>query len=380
MSKVIMVWTTILLLAVGLVLSLGVGCALDIANPASTDSSLDAIEEAWEIIFDDYVNQDKLDAEALSQAAIRGMIEELNDPYTSYLSAEDYKMSLSSLSGTFEGIGAYVGVRDEQLMIIAPITGSPAAEAGIRAGDIIKGVNGESTEGMSLEEAILRIRGPKGTLVRLLILHQGDAEPEEISIIRAEIELSSVYFEMKDDIAYIQIYHFTERTNQELISVLESVAEESASAIILDLRSNPGGLVETVIDVTSHFIEEGVVLHVVDNQGEQTSSPVRPDDVITDLPMVVLVDGFSASGSEVLAGALQDYGRAVIAGAVTYGKGSVNTLHRLTDGSGIYITTARWLTPDGRLIEGEGITPDYELDLEKDDPVQWALNYLRDNQ
>lgn len=380
MSKVIMVGTTILLLAVGLVLSLGVGCALDIANPASTDSSLDAIEEAWEIIFDDYVNQDKLDAEALSQAAIRGMIEELNDPYTSYLSAEDYKMSLSSLSGTFEGIGAYVGVRDEQLMIIAPITGSPAAEAGIRAGDIIKGVNGESTEGMSLEEAILRIRGPKGTLVRLLILHQGDAEPEEISIIRAEIELSSVYFEMKDDIAYIQIYHFTERTNQELISVLESVAEESASAIILDLRSNPGGLVETVIDVTSHFIEEGVVLHVVDNQGEQTSSPVRPDDVITDLPMVVLVDGFSASGSEVLAGALQDYGRAVIAGAVTYGKGSVNTLHRLTDGSGIYITTARWLTPDGRLIEGEGITPDYELDLEKDDPVQWALDYLRDNQ
>lgn len=380
MSKVIMVWTTILLLAVGLVLSLGVGCALDIVNPASADSSLGAIEEAWEIIFDDYVNQDKLDAEALSQAAIRGMIEELNDPYTSYLSAEDYKMSLSSLSGTFEGIGAYVGVRDEQLMIIAPITGSPAAEAGIRAGDIIKGVNGESTEGMSLEEAILRIRGPKGTLVRLLILHQGDAEPEEISIIRAEIELSSVYFEMKDDIAYIQIYHFTERTNQELISVLESVAEESASAIILDLRSNPGGLVETVIDVTSHFIEEGVVLHVVDNQGEQTSSPVRPDDVITDLPMVVLVDGFSASGSEVLAGALQDYGRAVIAGAVTYGKGSVNTLHRLTDGSGIYITTARWLTPDGRLIEGEGITPDYELDLEKDDPVQWALNYLRDNQ
>lgn len=380
MSKVIMVGTTILLLAVGLVLSLGVGCALDIANPASTDSSLDAIEEAWEIIFDDYVNQDKLDAEALSQAAIRGMIEELNDPYTSYLSAEDYKMSLSSLSGTFEGIGAYVGVRDEQLMIIAPITGSPAAEAGIRAGDIIKGVNGESTEGMSLEEAILRIRGPKGTLVRLLILHQGDAEPEEISIVRAEIELSSVYFEMKDDIAYIQIYHFTERTNQELISVLESVAEESASAIILDLRSNPGGLVETVIDVTSHFIEEGIVLHVVDNQGEQTSSPVRPDDVITDLPMVVLVDGFSASGSEVLAGALQDYGRAVIAGAVTYGKGSVNTLHRLTDGSGIYITTARWLTPDGRLIEGEGITPDYELDLEKDDPVQWALDYLRDNQ
>lgn len=380
MSKVIMVWPIILLLAVGLVLPLGAGCALDTANPASTDLSLGAIEEAWEIIFDDYVNQDKLDAEALSQAAIRGMIEELNDPYTSYLSAEDYKMSLSSLSGTFEGIGAYVGTRDEQLMIIAPITGSPAAEAGIRAGDIIMGVNGESTEGMSLEEAILRIRGPKGTLVRLLILHQGDAEPEEISIIRAEIELSSVYFEMKDDIAYIQIHHFTERTNEQLISVLESIAEEAASAIILDLRSNPGGLVETVIDVTSHFIEEGVVLHVVDNQGEQTSSAVRPDDVTTDLPMVVLVDGFSASGSEVLSGALQDYDRAVIAGAVTYGKGSVNTLHRLTDGSGIYITTARWLTPDGRLIEGEGITPDYELDLEKDDPVQWALDYLRDNQ
>jgi len=262
-------------------------------------------------------------------------------------------------------------------MIIAPIPDSPAAKAGIKAGDIILEIDGESTSEISLVEAVLYIRGPKGTPVRLLILHQGETEPGDIEIVRDEIEVPSVHFEMKGDIAYINITYFSERTNEELSPVLESMTEEAATGIILDLRSNPGGLLQTVVGVASRFLEEGIVVDVVDNQGEHTTSAAKPKGATTDLPLVVLVDSYSASGSEVLAGALQDHTRAPIAGTKTYGKGSVNILHRLKDGSGLYITTARWLTPNGRPIEGEGITPDYELDLEKVDAIQWAIDYLK---
>ena len=379
MSKTVKTLMVILLLAVSLTLSFGAGCDLDITNSSDTSRALDTVEEAWEIIFENYVDQERIDAGALSRAAIKAMITELDDPYTSYLSTERYQASMEELSGKFEGIGAYVGMREEQVMIIAPIVGSPAETAGIRAGDIILGINGDSTEGLSLEEAVLLIRGPKGTSVRLLILHEGETESVEIEIIRAEIKLSSVYFEMKEDIAYIQIAHFTERTDEELTTILENISANGAAGIILDLRSNPGGLLETVIEVASHFLEKGVVLYVVDNKGEQTPSQVKTGGITTDLPVVVLVDSYSASGSEVLAGALQDHDRAIVAGAVTYGKGSVNTLHRLTDGSGFYITTGRWLTPDGRVIEGKGVIPDYELDLENEDPVQWAMDYLQGN-
>jgi len=340
---------------------------------------LGVVGEVWDIIFQDYVDQDRLDASSLRQAAIKGMVKELDDSYTSYLSAQAYQMRSSGLEGKFEGIGAYVGVKDEQIMIIAPISDSPAAKAGIRAGDIILGVDGRSAAEMSLEEAVLHIRGPRGTSVRLLVLHEGETEPEEIEIVRAEIKLSSVLFEMRGDIAYININHFTERTYGELSPVLEGITQEGATGIVLDLRSNPGGLLEAVVDVTSHFLREGIVLFVLDNQGKQTSLSVEQGSVTTDLPLVVLTDNYSASGSEVLAGALQDHARATIAGAKTYGKGSVNTLNQLSDGSGLYITIARWLTPNGRLIEGEGISPDYELELEGEDAIQWAIDYLNDN-
>jgi carboxyl-terminal processing protease len=201
----------------------------------------------------------------------------------------------------------------------------------------------------------------------------------EIEIVRAEIELDSVLYEMRQDIAYINITHFSEPTDGELSSALESVIAEGATAIILDLRSNPGGLLQSVVDVASHFLTEGVVVSVVSNQGKQTANLVKSKEVTTDLPMVILVDSFSASGSEVLAGAMQDHERATVAGTITFGKGSVNILRQLSDGSGLYVTTARWLTPDGRLIEGEGISPDYELELEGEDAIQWAIDYLKGN-
>jgi len=379
MPKTIKIIMITLLLVVSLTLSFGAGCGVDDRTPPSLGPGLDSIAEAWDVIVNDYVDKDGLDTDALSQAAIKGMHEALDDPYSAYLDAEAYQLSLSDLEGKFEGIGAYVAIEDEQIVIIAPIADSPAARAGIEAGDIILEIDDRSASEMSLVEAVLYIRGPKSTSVRLLILHQGETEPEEIEITRAEIEVPSVYFEMKGDIAYVNITYFSERTNEELSPVLQSITQEAATGIILDLRSNPGGLLQAVVDVASRFLKEGVVVDVVDNQGEHDISEARPKGATTDLSLVVLVDSYSASGSEVLAGALQDYARATIAGTRTYGKGSVNILHQLKDGSGLYITTARWLTPNGRPIEGEGIEPDYELDPEED-AIGWAIDRLPEGQ
>jgi carboxyl-terminal processing protease len=182
---------------------------------------------------------------------------------------------------------------------------------------------------------------------------------------------------MRDDIALIRLTHFSNRTDQELTPVIAGLAGQGAKGIILDLRSNPGGVLDVVVKVVSHFVREGVVASVVDNRGGKRDESAQKTDVFTDLPVVVLVDDFSASGSEVLAGALQDYKRATVAGKTTFGKGSVNVIRRLEDGSGIFITTARWLTPRGRVIEGKGIEPDVPLDLEGEDAVRWAIDYLK---
>lgn len=358
-----------------LVLVLVAGC-LAPPGPGGV-SGQEKVREAWEVIFENYVEREALDADHLSEAAIRGMLEAIGDPYTSYLNAEDYELSRSSFEGELEGIGAQVGVRQGQLVIIAPIAGSPADRAGIRAGDIIVEVDGEPTAEMSHAEAILKIRGPKGSKVKLLILHRGEVEPVEIEIIRDTIRVPTIRFEMVEDTAYIGIGHFSERTAQEMPDVMSRLTRAGATGIVLDLRGNPGGLLDTVTGVAGFFLAEGVVVKVKDSQGEVTEYPVRPTGQVTDLPMVVLVDAFSASGSEVLAGALQDYRRATVAGNVTFGKGSVNRFYPLKDGSGLYVTVARWLTPLGRPIEGVGLVPDIELEFSGDVAVRWAVDYLQ---
>ncbi len=340
-------------------------------------SGLDLFEQAWNTIFQDYVDPSSLDSENLSRGAIRGLMEALDDPYSTYLDPEMFQLFQNNLQGHFEGIGAQVTLNDDNLpTIVAPLPNSPAEKAGIMTGDVILAVNGVTTEGASLLETILIIRGPADTPVTLTVLHEEATEPVDIEIIRAQINTSSVNWEMREDIAYIRILQFGERTDTELNDVLEAIDLESSTGIILDLRSNPGGLVPTVVDVASHFLEEGVVITLVDNQGNRVTESVQPGGVFTDLPMVVLVDQFSASGSEVLAGALRDYDRATIAGEKTFGKGSFNETISLKDGTHIYLTVGRWLTPNGHLIEGEGIEPDYFLTETGDDQIQWATDFL----
>lgn len=367
-------------------LSFGAGFEVSRSFPALSPSAasspdappkVDTLGEVWRYLNRDYVEKDKLDSNKLGEGAIKGMLEALGDPYTSYLPPEHFKMERESFEGKFEGIGAQVALQDKQLVVVAPIADSPAEKAGIKAGDKILQVNGEPTAKMTLSEAVLKIRGPKGTKVKLLILHKDETKPVEIEIVRAEIKLESVRYKMLENTGYVRITYFSQTTDRELATALRNLRSQRAQNLILDLRTNPGGLLTEVVDVASQFLDGGVVLYEVHSDGSRKTWTARSGGLATDLPLVVLVDSHSASGSEVLAGALQDRKRALIVGKKTFGKGSVNSLRPLSDGGGLYLTIARWVTPQGRLIEGKGLEPDQELELTGDALVQWAADYLK---
>jgi len=278
MSKKMRIIVLSVAAVVGLVASFTAGCAL-VRNTQTSNSGVGIVNEAWNIINSNYVDPSKIDSTKLSRGAVSGMVDALNDPYTTYLGPEEYKLTLTQQQGSFGGIGATVGVRGSQVIVIAPIPGTPAATAGIRAGDAIIAVNGQSVAGMSVEEVVTLIRGPAGTKVKVTVQHEGEATPVELEITRATIDVPSVVSEMKGDIAHITIRFFSERTDQELTPILQGLKTAGATGIILDLRSNPGGLVDTVVDVASHFIDNGVVLYIVDNSGKETTYPVRKTSV-----------------------------------------------------------------------------------------------------
>ena len=376
-----------LLIVLVFVVSFGAGFVYSQLLPPRSAVELpgefDSLGEAWKILSDDYVNNEALDPEELSKGAIKGMLEALGDPYTSYL--ESYQLALSDLEGSFEGIGTIVSMEDGELTVVSPIADGPAERQGVRAGDKILEVDDEPTSEMSLMEAVLKIRGEKGSTVTLLILHQDENTPVEVEIIREEITLDSVYLDMlPDDIALLQITYFEESTPDELTTALNDARQSGAWSIILDLRGNPGGYLHVVVDVASEFLDGGIVLNEADEAGDIIEEwAASSGGLATDLPLVILVDGSSASGSEVLAGALQDHGRAILIGTETYGKGSVNVLHRLSDGSALYVTTARWLTTDHHPIEGVGLTPDIEVEITAEDiasgrdpQLESAIEYL----
>lgn len=368
-----------MLLVIVVALAFGGGFFFGQARGPINATGMDVVNQAWDYLFSRYVDKTRLDSQNMSRAAIEGIIGTLHDRYTAYLTNSELNQFMTSLQGEYAGIGAVVSLQDEKVVIVSPFPGSPAEKAGLKSGDIILEINGEPITGLSLDVAVSKIRGTTGTAVKLLILHAGESQPVEIEVTRAMVELASVVYEMRGDIAYIIINQFTERTDTELAPVIKKLKEDKAKGIVLDLRDNGGGWLDTVIRVASHFISEGIIVKVRSNEGIiETHEAISGLDT-TDLPMVVLVNNFSASGSEVLAGALQDHHRALITGNTTYGKGSVNTPVQLSDGSGLYITIARWLTPDDRLIEGQGIEPDKKLDLTGEAEIQWAIDYLSGN-
>ena len=327
--------------------------------PDGTPEEFSRLFEVLDVLQRAHFQRDSLDANELTRAAIRGMLEALDDPYAAYLTPGQQRIQSQNLKGFFEGIGAEVGVRDGEITILAPIPGTPADRAGVRPGDIILEIYGESTEGLTLMEAVNIIRGPKGEPVDLTIRHRGDDEAVQVTIIRDVVELRGVRLRMLEGgIAHLRITHFSETTNTELAEALGDIRNSAARGIILDVRNNPGGLLESVVDVTSQFLDDGIVLYEMSGEGELKERKVRAGGLATDIPLVVLVNEFSASGSEVLAGALKDHKRAPVIGVKTFGKGSVNTIRELSDGSGLTYTISRWLTPEETLIEGEGLEPD----------------------
>jgi carboxyl-terminal processing protease len=332
--------------------------------PSEVPEELKTIWEVWALLTREHVDRAGLDPKAVTEAAIRGMLLPLEDPQTAYVSAEYLTQSTQDLGGSFEGIGATVQMRlDGKLIIVAPIEGGPAEAAGLLSGDVILEVDGKDLEGLSLLEAVSQIRGRRGTTVVLLVLHLGEIEPAEISIVRDKIPLESVLVrsEPGDTIAHIRLTDFYGNTAEKLRSKINEAIASGAKALIIDVRDNPGGLLNAAIDVTSQFLEEGLVLYEEDGAGRRTNFRVREGGVATDIPMVVLANAGSASASEILAGAMQDHKRALVIGSTTFGKGTVNTFRRLGNGAGLYMSIARYYTPAGRSIEDVGVIPDIEV-------------------
>ena len=335
----------------------------------------DRLAEVWELLQQEHIAGQNLDPAAVSDGAIRGMLAAIEDPYAAFVDRQQFPLSQQDIQGFFEGIGAEVGIRDGAITILAPIEDSPADMAGLKPGDVILEVDGESIRGLGLLEVVGRIRGEKGTTVRLLVRRMSSGASEELTIERGVIPIESVRLLMQvGRIGHLRITGFTGTTNDDLATAIERFERSKGLGMVVDLRYNPGGLVSSVVDVTSQFIDEGLVLYQIDARGDRRDWNLTPGGLALEIPVVVLVNEFSASASEVFAGAIMDHGRAQVIGATTFGKGSVNKLWPLSDGSGVNFTTARWFTPNGTLIEGEGIVPDVLQDASEDESEDLQLD------
>jgi carboxyl-terminal processing protease len=308
---------------------------------------------------------EKVDVDKLIQGAIKGMLNEL-DPHTSYMAKSIFEEFENETSGEFGGLGIEISVQNEILTIISPIEDSPAWEAGIKAGDKVVSINGESTKGMNLVEAAQRIKGKKGTNITLGIFREGFDKPKDFVITRGTITVKSVkYTNLEDGYAYIRVTSFIEKTARDLKRVIEKHKKKNkeVKGIMLDLRNNPGGLLKQAVEMSDFFLEEGVIVSTIgrDSKDKEVQYARRGDE-LGDFPIIILMNEYSASASEILAGALQDNKRALIMGQRSFGKGSVQSVIRLGDGSGLKLTVARYYTPSGRSIQAEGIEPDVAIE------------------
>ena len=324
--------------------------------------------EAWRIVQEEFYGG-PMEPSALTYGAIRGAVASLGDPFTWFADPEEAERIKEAASGRYSGVGAVVNENEAgQVIIVHPFQGGPADLAGLLAGDIVLEVDGTDTRDLSLEQAVGLIRGPSGTSVRLTIQREGLEQAFETDIVRAQIEIPSVEYEVLDEgIAYLKLNDFRSSAPAEVRAALAALLEQEPSSLVLDLRDNPGGLLSSSIDVGSEFIAEGVITLEKGSNGLEETLVSRGNGLATEIPLVVLINGGTASASEIVAGAIRDHERGLLVGETTLGKGAVQDPIDLSDGSHLRLTTAHWFTPDGQLIQGEGLTPDIEVALSEED-------------
>lgn len=332
--------------------------------------------EAWDIVHDQYLEQ-PVDDEKLMQGAIRGMMEALGDQHSSYMDPDQFRDAEINLSGEYEGIGAWVSTDGEYLTIVEPMKDSPALKAGLKPGDQIIAIDGEDMTGILPEIARLKVLGPADTALTLTVLREGVDEPFDVELVRDSITVPSVESEiLEGNIAYVRLRTFGENSDEELHQVLQEVMAQNPAGLVFDLRNNTGGSLNTAIEVASEFIGEGVITYEEYGDGSRDTYTARRGGIATDIPLVVLVNEFSASASELVAGAIQDHDRAPLVGTTTFGKGTVQNWVDLSNDQGaVRVTIARWLTPNEHSIHETGLSPDYEVELTDED-----INAERDPQ
>lgn len=374
-------WLILALLLAFVLLSLGTLSATK--EKDEVYRKLKLLTEIMEIVGKEYVEE--VDYNKLLEGAIQGMLQSL-DPYSSYLPPDTMKELEVETKGTFGGLGIEIGIKDGVLTVISPIEDTPAWRAGLKAGDKILKIDGEPTKGLSLMECVKRLRGPKGTKVTLTIMREGFAEPKDFTIVRDIIKIQSVKAkELEEGYLYVRITQFQEQTAGDLKEALSKYMKEKAlKGLVLDLRNNPGGLLDQAVDVSDLFLFKGKIVSVKSRKGKEMVFEAQAEDTLPFFPMVVLVNHGSASASEIVAAALRQNGRAILMGTTTFGKGSVQTIIPLEGGAGLRLTTAKYFTPDGSLIQDKGIEPDVviqeeseESPGEKDPLIDKALDYLK---
>jgi carboxyl-terminal processing protease len=324
--------------------------------------------QAWDVVHEEYVDQ-PVDDTMLMRGAISGMLEALGDEHTSYLDPDMMKRFEAALNGEeYEGIGAWVDTTSEYLTIISPMPGSPAEKAGLQSGDQIIAIDGEDMTGVDSELVRQQVLGPKGSKVTLTIRREGVEEPFDVVVTRGAILTPTIESKMlEDNIAYVRLYTFGDSTSRDLRKALKTLLAKKPDGLVLDLRNNGGGYLDTAIEVASEFIGDGVIAYEEYGDGARETFVARKGGLATKIPMVVLVNEGSASASEIVAGAIQDRGRGKLVGVTSYGKGSVQSVTRLVDGQGqIRVTIARWLTPKERQINDIGLQPDYVIEMPTD--------------